>query len=73
MTTHQKLIKAWEVAPKGAKAIVYKEYTQQNVSDIIKNGRKDTSIMSELVDAIKKASNEVAKDIAQHNKKVQAI
>lgn len=73
MTTQQKLIKAWSAAPYGAKAIVYKKHTQQNVADILKNGRKNEELIVNLLQDVKEASNMIALDIAKHNKKVQAI
>lgn len=69
-----KLRAAWKNAPTGAISRVYKYgYTQQNVQDILKNGRKDESIIENLLTAIKEASKEVFKEIQLSNNKVQQL
>lgn len=68
-----KLRDAWKNAPTGAISRVYKTHTSQNVLDILKKGRKDESIIDELLLAIKEASEEVYQEIQVRNEKIQGL
>lgn len=72
---HLKLIEAWENMPTGAKNLLYNntDWVKQNVADILKNGRKDESTLEQLLEDIKKASDEIADDINKSNQIVQAL
>lgn len=75
MTNLEKLQKAWDNAPTGAKSRLYETfgYTNQNVSDVLKNGRKDESIILSLLSAVKQVSKDVAADVVKKNNTVQSI
>lgn len=74
-TNLDKLREAWENAPTGAKNRVYEVfgYTHQNVADVLKNGRKDESIILSLLNAIKQSSKDIADDVAKQNSIVQSL
>lgn len=75
MSNIEKLREAWENAPVGAKNRVYNHfgYTNQNVSDVLKNGRKDESIILSLLAAIKQASKDITATVVKQNETVQAL
>ncbi|AVR47219.1 hypothetical protein C7S20_19270 [Christiangramia fulva] len=73
-TPLDKLKEAWGEIPEGAKAIVFQNgYSHQAVSHILKNGRKDENIILELLETIKKASEEAAQKALEQNNKVQRL
>lgn len=74
-TLLEKLREAWDNMPPGAKNKLYSdhEYTNQNVRDILKNGRKDKNVLVKLIDDIKSVSSEITEDINALNEKVQAV
>jgi len=74
-TNLEKLREAWDNAPTGAKNRLYDSfgYTNQNVGDVLKNGRKDESIIISLLHAIKQASKDVATDVVKKNQIVQSL
>lgn len=73
--THERLVKAWKNAPEGVKARVVRVfgYSWQNIDAIIKNGRKDESIMLSLIQAIKQASADVLSETKNKNDIVQKV
>jgi len=48
-------------------------YTHQTISSILKNGRKNETIIADLLDSIKRASAEITKNINKQNDKVQKL
>ena len=65
---------AWKIAPTGSRSLVYTYgYTNQNISSILKTGRKDESIVSDLLESIKRASAEIAQDVNHRNDQVQSL
>jgi hypothetical protein len=69
----EKLRMAWKNAPTGAISRVYRNYTHQNVADILEKGRRDETIIENLLVAIKESSEEVAQEISKHNQTVQDL
>lgn len=71
----EKLREAWENAPVGARNRVYEVfgYTQQNVADVLKNSRKDESIILSIINAIKQSSKDIADDVVKQNNIVQSV
>jgi len=69
-----KLRKAWEIAPAGSKKKV-EEYgfSNQNTASILKKGRKKDFKIDELLQAIKRASAEIAQDVNDRNNQVQSL
>jgi len=69
-----KLRKAWEIAPAGSKKKV-EEYgfSNQNTASILKKGRKKDFKIDELLQAIKRASAEIAQDVNERNNQVQSL
>lgn len=74
-TNIEKLREAWDNMPPGAKNRLYSDYghTHQNVSDILKKGRKDEATILNLLEDIKNASKDVTKEVTMQNQKVQAL
>ena len=74
METKERLNRVWKIAPTGSRALVYTYgYTHQNISSILKVGRKDETIVSNLLDSIKRASAEIAQDVNERNNQVQSL
>lgn len=75
MSNLDKLREAWEVAPPGSKARLYKVFNFNRVTanDIIRNGRKDESTILRLLYAIKQSSKDVLKEVTEANNKIQKI
>lgn len=75
LTTLDRLRLAWKSAPTGAISKLYSEhgYTQQNVADILKNGRKDEIIIEDLLEKLKICSQKVADEINKSNQEVQDL
>lgn len=74
-TNIERFREAWANAPTGSKAKLLEDgnYTNQNISDILKNGRKDETIIIELIEALKIASRTVVDAENEKNKIVQAV
>lgn len=74
-TNLDRLREAWDNAPNGAKNRVYDHfgYTHQNVLDVLKNGRKDESIILSLLAAIKQASKDITEGVMSQNELVQSV
>ena len=74
MNTLERLRTAWKIAPAGSRVMVYTYgYTHQTISSILKNGRKNETIISDLLDSIKRASAEIAHNVTEQNNKVQKL
>ena len=74
MNTLERLRTAWKIAPAGSRVMVYTYgYTHQTISSILKNGRKNETIVADLLDSIKRASAEIAHNINEQNNKVQEL
>ena len=74
MNTLERLREAWKIAPAGSRVMVYTYgYTHQTISSILKNGRKNETIVADLLDSIKRASAEIAEDVNKQNDKVQKL
>lgn len=73
-TLLEKLQEAWAELPDGAKSIVFEQgYIHQTISHILKNGRKDEKILTDLMEVIKTASAQAAQKAQEQNEKVQAV
>jgi len=69
-----KLRKAWEIAPAGSKKKVEDYgFSNQNTASILKKGRKKDFKIDELLQAIKRASAEIAQDVNDRNNQVQSL
>ena len=74
MNTLERLRTAWKIAPAGSRVMVYTYgYTHQTISSILKNGRKNETIIADLLDSIKRASAEIAHTVTEKNDKVQEL
>ena len=74
MSTLERLRTAWKIAPAGSRVLVYTYgYTHQTISSILKNGRKNETIIADLLGSIKRASAEIAQDVNERNDKVQEL
>jgi len=74
MKTLERLRTAWKIAPAGSRVMVYTYgYTHQTISSILTNGRKNETIIADLLDSIKRASAEIAHNINEQNNKVQKL
>ena len=74
MNTLERLRTAWKIAPAGSRGLVYTYgYTHQTISSILKNGRKNETIIADLLDSIKRASAEIAHTVTEQNDKVQEL
>ena len=74
MNTLERLTKAWKIAPAGSRVMVYTYgYTHQTISSILKKGRKNETIIADLLGSIKQASAEITKNINEQNDKVQEL
>ena len=74
MNTLERLRTAWKIAPAGSRVMVYTYgYTHQTISSILKNGRKNETIISDLLGSIKRASAEIAHTVTEQNDKVQEL
>ena len=72
--TINKLRKAWEIAPTGAKSKVEGYgFRNQTTSHILKFGRTKESRIEALLQAIKRASAEIAQDVNERNNQVQSL
>jgi len=74
--TIDKLRIAWEVAPKGSKSLILKYgLSNQNATDILRKGRKKEKegVIKMYLEAIKRASAEIAQDVNDRNNQVQAL
>jgi len=74
MKSITKLRKAWKIAPAGSKKKV-EEYgfSNQNTASILKKGRKKDFKIDELLEAVKRASAEIAQDVNDRNDQVQSL
>ena len=74
-TTLEKINEAWDNMPTGAKTRLLDVfgYKRQNVHDILKNGRKDESVLDSLLCAIKQASKDVTTEYQEQNEIVQSV
>ncbi|WP_142783395.1 hypothetical protein [Changchengzhania lutea] len=74
-TSLEKLKEAWDSMPPGAKNRLYNDFghTNQNVASILKNGRKDQSVIQSLLSDVKTVSDEITEEIKNKNEKVQAL
>ena len=70
----EKFRKAWKIAPKGSRALILKYgLSNQNAADIFKKGRKEEDVIIQYLQAIKRASAEIAQVINKQNDKVQKL
>lgn len=69
----EKLRRAWEIAPTGAKTIVYESYTRQNILNALEKGRRDEFILEAYLKAIKEASQEVFDEVKAKNEQIQKL
>lgn len=73
-TLLEKLQEAWTELPEGAKSIVFSQgYDQRYVNQLLKAGRKDESIIEEVLEVVKNASAQAAQKAQEQNEKVQAV
>ena len=74
MNVLERLRTAWKIAPAGSRVMVYTYgYTHQTISSILTNGRKNETIIADLLGSIKRASAEIAQDVNERNDKVQKL
>ena len=74
MNVLERLREAWKIAPAGSRVMVNTYgYTHQTISSILTNGRKNETIIADLLDSIKRASAEIAHTVNEQNNKVQEL
>lgn len=73
MDLQKKLKRAWELTPDVAKSKVFEQHTKQNISDAIKNGRRDESVLEAMLNSVKKASAEALEELKRNNEEIQNL
>ncbi len=70
----EKLREAWNKMPYGGKSIVFEHgYTRQSVREILVYGRKDETILTDLLKIVKIASKKAAKNVEKDNQLIQSL